>query len=432
MTDHRHVLGLAIIGAGIFALMLAAPLLHAASGDLAFNAVALAQGVLCMMAVPLATRVPPRTALLLILLAGLMMRMPPMLDDPFLSTDVFRYVWDGRVQGQGINPYRYIPAAPELAFLRDAFIYPNINRADYAITIYPPAAQMLFFLIGRVGDSLANIRIWFVVLEGVTIWLLIDLLRRIGQPVQRIVAWAWHPLAIWEIAGSVHIDGPMVAAAVLGIWLVAVMRRPVLAAAVIAAAAMMKPLAVLALPFAWKPWDWRAPVVAVAVVILVYLPYLSVGTGMFAFAGGYAEEESLSDGNAFWLVWMARQVLGPAPWILPLYLAGGLALLGVLALRLSLADTDDVALRLRRLGWLIFAGLFILSSGYPWYYLLVLPFVVLFGTPAFWATTLGAFLLYDIIPDDASIPFWIRDAAHSTAMLAGVFYAVWSARRART
>jgi hypothetical protein len=432
VTEHRHVLGLAAVGAGIFALMLAAPRLHAAWGDLPFNAVALAQGGLCMMAVPLATRVPARTALMLILLAGLAMRIPPMLEYPFLSTDAFRYVWDGRVQGQGINPYRYIPAAPELAFLRDALIYPNINRADYAVTIYPPAAQMLFFVIGRVGDSLANIRIWFVVLEGATIWLLIDLLRRIGQPVQRIVAWAWHPLAIWEIAGSAHIDGPMVTTAVLGIWLVAVVRRPVLGAAAIAAAAMMKPLAALALPFAWRPWDWRAPVVAVAVVVLVYLPYLSVGTGMFAFAGGYAQEESLSDGNAFWLVLLARQVFGPAPWIVPLYLAGGLALLGVLALRLSFADNDDLALRLRRLGWLVFAGLFFLSSGYPWYYLSALPFVVLFGTPAFWATTIGAFLLYDLIPDDASIRFWIRDAAHSTAMIGGMIYAVWSARRART
>lgn len=432
MTDHRYLMALAGIGAGIFALMLAGPPLRAAWGDLPFNAVALAQAGLCMMAVPLATRVPPRTALLLILLAGLAMRIPAMLDDPFLSTDAFRYVWDGRVQGQGINPYRYIPAAPELAFLRDGAIYPNINRADYAVTIYPPAAQMLFFLIGRVGDSLANIRLWFVVLEGVTIWLLIDLLRRTGQPVQRIVAWVWHPLAIWEIAGSAHIDGPMVTMAVLGIWLVAVLRRPVVGAAAIAVAAMMKPLAALALPFAWKPWDWRAPVVAVAVVALLYLPYLSVGSGMFAFADGYAQEESLSDGNAFWLVWLARQVFGPAPWIVPLYLVGGLALLGILALRLSFSDNEDVVLRLRRLGWLTFAGLFFLSSGYPWYFLSVLPFVVLFGAPAFWAATIGSFLLYDTMPDDASIEYWIRDAALNAAMIGGTFYALWSARRAQT
>lgn len=431
VSDNRDLWGLAGIGLGIFLLMLAGPALRQAWGDLPFNAVTLAQGVLCMAALPLATRVPVHQALLIIVAMGLAMRIPPMLDYPFLSTDAFRYVWDGRVQGAGINPYRYIPNAPELAFLRDGYIHFNINRADYAITIYPPAAQMLFFLVGRVGDSLVNIRVWFVVLEAATVWLLIDLLRRTGQPVQRIVAWVWHPLAIWEIAGSAHIDGPMVTIAVFGIWLVAVLRRRVVGAVAIAVAAMMKPLAALALPFAWKPWDWKAPAAAVAVVVVLYLPYLSVGWGVFAFAGGYAQEESLASGNAFWLVWLARQAFGPAPWIVPVYLASGLALLGFLALRLSFTDNDNVALRLRRLGWLVFGGLFFLSSGYPWYFLLVLPFVVLSGAPAFWAATITGFLLYDTISGDASVAFWVRDALHNIAMIAGVSYALWTTRAAR-
>jgi alpha-1,6-mannosyltransferase len=51
---------------------------------------------------------------------------------PILSTDIYRYVWDGRVQAAGIDPYRYIPADPALASLRDPVVYPQINRADYA------------------------------------------------------------------------------------------------------------------------------------------------------------------------------------------------------------------------------------------------------------------------------------------------------------
>jgi len=431
VTPARNMWALACVGFGIFALMIIGPALRAAWGDLAFNATTLAQGALVLLAVPLATRVPPRMALLVILIGAVAMRVPPLFDYPFLSTDVFRYVWDGRVQGAGINPYRYIPIAPELSFLRDGFIYPNINRADYAITIYPPAAQMLFFVIGRIGDSLINIRLWFVVIEGVTVWLLLDLLRRIGQPPQRIVAYAWHPLVIWEIAGNAHIDGPMVAMTVLGIWLVAVMRRPVLGAVAFAVATLMKPLAALALPLAWKPWDWRAPAAAIAVVVVLYLPYLSVGTGMFAFAGGYAQEESLASGNAFWLVWLARRAFGDAGWIVPVYLAATATLLGYLALRLSFTDNDDVALRLRRLGWLTFAGLLLLSSGYPWYNLSLLPFVVLFGAPAFWAATLACFLLYDTISTDAYIALDLRDGLYNATMLGGVLFALWSARKAR-
>ena len=68
-----------------------------------------------------------------------------------MSTDIFRYVWDGRVQAAGINPYRHVPADAALQHLRDDAIYPYINRADYAPTIYPPMAQIVFFLVTRIS-----------------------------------------------------------------------------------------------------------------------------------------------------------------------------------------------------------------------------------------------------------------------------------------
>ena len=45
----------------------------------------------------------------LVLLVAAAMRLPLIVSPPFLSSDVYRYVWDGRVQAAGINPYRYIP-----------------------------------------------------------------------------------------------------------------------------------------------------------------------------------------------------------------------------------------------------------------------------------------------------------------------------------
>src|SRR6185436_3074482 len=72
---------------------------------------------------------------------------------PYLSTDVYRYIWDGRVQSAGINPYRYRPSAEELADLRDENIYPKINRGDYSITPYPPVAQMVYAAIYWIRPS---------------------------------------------------------------------------------------------------------------------------------------------------------------------------------------------------------------------------------------------------------------------------------------
>src|SRR3954452_756430 len=104
-----------------------------------------------------------RRGLALVLLLGGVARAITFATPPLLSTDLFRYVWDGRVQAAGINPYLHVPAAPELAPLRDAgdgwgAIYPHINRADTAPTIYPPAAQALFALLGLTWSSIWGVK----------------------------------------------------------------------------------------------------------------------------------------------------------------------------------------------------------------------------------------------------------------------------------
>src|SRR5205823_3818984 len=87
-----------------------------------------------------------RSALALILATAILLRVGALAAPVYLSDDIYRYIWDGRVQAAGINPYRYIPTDTHLAPLRDEAIFPNINRNNYAPTIYPPVAQLLFFV----------------------------------------------------------------------------------------------------------------------------------------------------------------------------------------------------------------------------------------------------------------------------------------------
>src|SRR6267142_3760836 len=79
-----------------------------------------------------------RPLLVIGLIFAALFRLSIIFFPPYLSDDIYRYVWDGRVQAASINPYRYIPADESVAGLRDEKIYPNINRRDYAQTIYPP------------------------------------------------------------------------------------------------------------------------------------------------------------------------------------------------------------------------------------------------------------------------------------------------------
>jgi len=77
-------------------------------------------------------RLPGRRAVPLILAGGLMLQLAAVGGPPRSSDDLYRYVWDGRVEAAGIDPYRYAPAAPELAGLRDPFLWPD--HANWCIT----------------------------------------------------------------------------------------------------------------------------------------------------------------------------------------------------------------------------------------------------------------------------------------------------------
>ena len=98
---------------------------------------------------------------------------------------------------------------------------------------------------------------------------------RLGSPPTRIVAYAWHPLPIWEIAGSGHVDIAMCALLMAGLLLF-LHGRTLLAGVAVTLGALVKPTALLALPVFWRPWNWRLPLVVVLTAV-AGLPALSVG-----------------------------------------------------------------------------------------------------------------------------------------------------------
>ncbi len=152
-------------------------------------------------------RPPRRAALVLVVAIAAVLRLALVSGEPALSNDVYRYVWDGRVQAAGINPYRYAPADPELAFLRDAEIYPRLNRIGVQ-TAYPPVAQGLFGgLYWLHGDSVPWTKLAIVLLDLVAIGLLAYLLARARRPPAWALVYAWHPLVVFELAGAGHVEG---------------------------------------------------------------------------------------------------------------------------------------------------------------------------------------------------------------------------------
>jgi len=179
--------------------------------DLArFVIAALLQGAVWAVAAVFIARRVGRPPLALILVTAALMRLGAFAAPVYLSDDIYRYIWDGRVQAAGINPYRYIPTDTPLTSLRDETVFPNINRSNYAPTIYPPVAQMVFFVATRFGETVPAVKLVLVAAEAIAIVALLLVLRTVGAPHQNIMLYAWHPLPVWEIAGSGHIDAAVV------------------------------------------------------------------------------------------------------------------------------------------------------------------------------------------------------------------------------
>jgi len=144
-----------------------------------------------------------------VLAFALLFRLVAPWGEPSLSDDVYRYVWDGRVQAAGHHPYRYAPDAPELADLRDED-WERINHREIK-TVYPPLAQMVFAALAKVGLGPLGFRLMFGGVDFLAVLLLCGLIRRLRAPPERLLLYAWNPLAILEGAGSGHLD-------VLGGW----------------------------------------------------------------------------------------------------------------------------------------------------------------------------------------------------------------------
>src|SRR5712664_1448427 len=199
-----------------------------------------------------------RPLLIIALVFAALLRLSILFSPPYLSDDIYRYIWDGRVQAAGINPYRYIPTEADLAPLRDEAIFPYINRRDYAHTMYPPAAEATYFLTTRISESVTWMKLTIVGFELITVWLLMELLASFGMPRQRILIYAWHPLAVWEFAGSGHID-PL-AFAFIALALLARRRNWETAIGIsLGLATLAKLFPIVLFPALYKRWGWKMP-----------------------------------------------------------------------------------------------------------------------------------------------------------------------------
>lgn len=191
---------------------------------------------------------------------------------PGLSDDGFRYLWDGLVQTEGLNPYALRPSDPTLEALRDPGQYDHLNSADY-YSVYPPSSQLVFWVGGwatGLGWTVGwyTIKVVFVAIELAGVWALSRMV-----PARLLVLYAWHPLAVIEVAGQAHTEAGMVGFLLLGL-LAYQQQWPRTAVGLLTVAGWFKLYPLLLLPFLLRRVGWRYAWAGGAVSLALLAPYV--------------------------------------------------------------------------------------------------------------------------------------------------------------
>lgn len=312
----------------------------------------------------------------------LFLRMPPGSDD-----DVHRYVWDGRLQRLGYNPYLVVPDDPAFVALHTPETR-TLNNA-YLTSPYPPGAQLFFRAVTAIYESVFALKIAFVICAWAIVLLLFEVVRRNGYGDQWVLAFAWNPLLATEVAGSGHID--IVGALFLVISFAALLRRwRTVAALAFGLAVSVKLFPIVLLPLYWKRVRIRDGALAAVVVGLMYVPFLNHGRIPIGSLGTYLRSFRFNDpvfamlervaplqlvvgfavlAGLLTAIWMRRDFTPRAG---PTATQAGTPVVQYAQGGLSAAQKAQQA---ATFAWPMAASLLCAPVVYPWYLLWLLPFL---------------------------------------------------------
>ena len=360
------------------------------------------------VAIALLRRVPARRLLLLVVLGAIALRLAAITAVVPLSDDLYRYAWDGRVQASGTDPYRYPPTAPELADLRDAWLFPDdaecerrdkepgctiINRPSVR-TIYPPVAQAWFVTGHALGASQLEDLGWqlFALLADVaTMLLLWRLLLRFERDPRWVAVYAWSPVAVLEAVQNGHVDGLATLFVLAAVGLAG--RRPAWSGAALGAATMVKLYPALLLPVLLGRRPVRVVTAFAAVCVVSYVPHLlAVGWDVLGYLPGYLQEEDYDSGDRFLLLRPLGLTGSPGTVVAA---AIGLTV-AVVVLRRVRRQPEDVS---REALLLLGAALLVATPVQPWYGLPVAALAALAVRPVWLAIPLAAYpTFFAVVP----------------------------------
>jgi Glycosyltransferase family 87 len=357
-------------------------------------------------------KVGVRLAVALIMLGGIGIQIAAVSVPARQSDDLYRYVWDGRVQAAGVDPYAYVPAAAQLASLRDSFLWHGgadhclspafvsahassdlvsgctlINRPSVP-TIYPPVAEAYFLAVHYEpsgNSSTTPIQATTAFVAVLTTVLLLFGLGRLGRDVRMAALWSWCPTVALEAGNSAHVDVVAVGIAAAALLVLATARSrlgSVFGGVLLGLAIATKVTPALVVPAVLRRRWMTVVVSASSAFVVVYVPHvLAVGSKVIGFLPGYLQQEGYENGTRFGIIGL----------VLTGKLALAMAALILAAAAFAVLQFSDPDRPWQGAVFMTAAALAVTTPRYQWYALLLVMLVALDGRPEWLAFAAGAY-----------------------------------------
>ncbi|WP_034656500.1 glycosyltransferase 87 family protein [Cellulophaga baltica] len=218
-----------------------------------------------------------------ILVTGIIFRIIFLVTIPNLSQDFYRFIWDGELVSNFINPYLNIP--------NDLILDPNlvIDNAKELLTgmgelspkfhsNYPPLNQLIFAVAALLGGksilgAVIVMRILIILADIGIVYFGRKLLRKLNKSPHLIFWYFLNPLVIMELTGNLHFEGVMLFFFVWSLYLLS-MNNWKLAAVVYACSISIKLVPLLFLPLFLTHFKFKKSVAFYSIVGLSILTLL--------------------------------------------------------------------------------------------------------------------------------------------------------------
>lgn len=217
---------------------------------------------------------------------GFIFRLAFLFSVPSLSDDFYRFIWDGRLIENGINPFSYRPDfIMEKGWLNgneNLSLYTNMNSPHY-YSIYPGVLQLIFFISAKLSVSnfysVVLLRAFIIVAEFGTFFYLKKILASLHLPKEKLFIYFMNPLVIIELSGNLHFEAVMLFFMSASIYYF-IRHKLMLSAIAFALAVSTKLIPLLLLPLIVRKVGFKKGLIYSSIVILIsiamFTPFISL------------------------------------------------------------------------------------------------------------------------------------------------------------